>query len=48
MYEVLKPFTDKYTGVKYEIGDKLEITKERATEILSVDKLIKKLKNKKK
>lgn len=42
-YVVLKKFKDKYTGEKYEVNDVIEISKERATEILSVDKLIKKV-----
>ena len=42
-YIVLKKFKDKYTGEKYEVNDVIEISKERAKEILSVDKLIKKV-----
>ena len=47
-YIVLKNFTDKYTKVKYEVNDVLELTEERAKEILSVDKLIKKVQKPKK
>ena len=42
-YIVLKKFKDKYTGEKYEVNDVIEISKERAQEILVVDKLIKKV-----
>lgn len=38
---VLKPFVDKYTGARYETGAVLDITEERAREILSVGPLIK-------
>lgn len=47
-YIVLKEFTDKYTKVKYKPGDVLDITGKRAKEILSVDELIKKIKEDKK
>lgn len=43
-YKVIKRFKDKYTGEIYPEGHILELTKERATEILSVDKLITKVK----
>lgn len=47
-YQVIKNFTDKYDSKKkYKVGDELEITTERAKEILSVDKLIKKITEKK-
>jgi len=43
-YQVIKNFTDKYDKTKkYKIGEELEFTTERAKEILSVDKLIKKV-----
>ena len=47
-YIVLKNFTDKYTKVKYEVNQVIELTEERAKEILSVDKLIKKVQKPKK
>lgn len=47
-YKVVKPFKDKYTGTKYKVNDILEISKERAEEILMVDKLIVKVKETKK
>ena len=47
-YLVIKKFTDKYDKTKkYQVGDELELTTERAKEILSVDKLIKKVTEKK-
>lgn len=47
-YLVIKNFTDKYDKKKkYKIGEELDITTERAKEILSVDKLIKKITEKK-
>ena len=46
-YQVIKNFTDKYDRTKYQVGDELELTTERAKEILSVDKLIKKITEKK-
>ena len=42
-YKVIKSFTDKYTKTKYQVGDVLELTDERAKEILSVGKLIEKI-----
>ena len=39
-YQVIKKFKDKYSGEIYEVGSILEITKKRAKEILSVNKLI--------
>lgn len=30
-----KKFTDKYTRVKYEVGDKIEFADERAAELLA-------------
>lgn len=46
-YEVIKDFTDKYNyDIKYKKGDVITLTKERAKEILSVDKLIKEKKTK--
>lgn len=48
-YIVLKKFTDKYDkAIKYEKGKTYEFTEERAKEILSVDKLIKKVSKPKK
>ncbi len=47
-YLVIKNFTDKDDKKKkYKIGEELDITTERAKEILSVDKLIKKITEKK-
>lgn len=47
-YEVIKEFIDKYNLSKvYRVGEVIEISKERAEEILSVDKLIKEVKVKK-
>lgn len=45
-YKVIKAFTDKHTYKKYNIGDVIEITKERADEILSIGELITKVQNK--
>ena len=43
-YEVIKEFTDKNNyDIKYKKGMVIELTKDRAEEILSVDKLIKKV-----
>ena len=47
-YEVIKNFKDKYTNERYEVGQIIELTSDRAKEILSVDKLIKKAKQPKK
>lgn len=48
-YQVIKNFKDKYTGELYEANKTvLELTEERAKEILSVDKLIKKVQKPKK
>lgn len=44
MYEVIKTFTDKYDGSLHKEGEIINISPERAKEILSVDKLIKKIK----
>lgn len=47
-YIVIKDFTDKYDRtIKYKVNDELDITPDRAKEILSVDKLIKKVVKKK-
>lgn len=43
-YKVIEGFRDKYTNQRYKIGDVIEITEERAKEILSKDKLITKVK----
>lgn len=45
-YKVIKDFTDKNTYKKYKVGDVIEITKERATEILSKGELITKVQTK--
>lgn len=43
-YIILKDFTDKYdNSIKYKKDDIEDFSKERAKEILSVDKLIKKV-----
>ena len=47
-YKVIKDFTDKNTYKKYVVGDVIEITKERANEILSKGELITKVKTTKK
>ena len=44
-YEVIKPFRDKYSREKYEMGTIITIPQKRATEILKVGKLIKKVEN---
>lgn len=46
-YEVIKEFIDKYNPSRsYKVGEVIDISPERAIEILSVDKLIKELKPK--
>lgn len=40
--KVLRTFRDKYTGQRYAEGDTIEVTEERADEILSVGEFIKK------
>lgn len=45
-YKVIKDFTDIHTYRKYKAGDVIEITKERANEILSVGELITKVQTK--
>lgn len=45
-YRVIKDFTDKHTYTKYKTGDVIELTNERAKEILSVDKFITKVQTK--
>ena len=48
-YEVIKEFIDKYNPSRvYHVGEVINLTKERADEILSVNKFIKKLKESKK
>jgi hypothetical protein len=47
-YKVIDNFTDKYTGERYKIGDILELTKERANEILKVGKFLEEIKKPKK
>ena len=42
-YKVLKNFNDKYTKVKYKVGDVVDFTEERAREILLVGNLIEKV-----
>ena len=47
-YRVIKRFIDKYdNSIIYEVGDVIELSKDRAIEILKVDKLIEKVKTKK-
>lgn len=43
-YKVIENFKDKYTGERHTVGEILEITKERAEEILSKGNLITKVK----
>ncbi len=43
MYKVLKNFIDKYTKVKYKVGDEVDFDEKRAKEILKVGKLIEKI-----
>lgn len=44
-YKVIKNFTDKYDKTKkYKVDDIIEFDDKRAKEILSVDKLIQKIK----
>ena len=44
MYKIIKDFTDKYdSSIKYKVGDELDFTEERASEILSVDTFIEKV-----
>lgn len=43
-YKVIEGFRDKNTLVRYKPGDIIEISKERADEILSKGKLISKMK----
>ena len=45
-YKVIKDFTDIHTYQKYKAGDVIEITKERADEILTKGELITKLQTK--
>lgn len=42
-YEIIKPFTDKYSKEIYKVGEVIDITQKRAKEILKVDELIKKV-----
>ena len=42
-YIVIKEFEDKYTHELYKVNRELELTLERANEILSKDKFIKKI-----
>jgi transcriptional regulator of met regulon len=43
-YKVIEAFIDKYTGERYPVNTVLEITKERAEEILTKGNLITKVK----
>ena len=43
MYKIVKSFNDKYNKTKYKVGDIVEFTEERASEILKVGKLIEKV-----
>ncbi len=43
-YKVIENFIDKHTGERHTVGKILEITKERAEEILSKGELITKVK----
>ena len=45
-YKIIGEFTDKHTSQKYMPGDEAEFSKERAKEILKVDKLIELVKKK--
>lgn len=45
--KVLKPFKDKHNGKLYKAGDTVTISKERFAEILTVDKLVEEIKDKK-
>jgi hypothetical protein len=47
-YKVIEAFKDKYTGERYPVNTVLEITKERAEEILTKGNLITKVKTTKK
>ena len=48
-YKVIKRFIDKYdNSIIYEVGDVIELSEDRAIEILKVDKLIEKVNTKKK
>ena len=44
--KVVSVFIDKYTKVKYELGDEIEVTKERYKEIKEFVEVIKPNKNK--
>lgn len=47
-YKVIKNFTDKYNkSIKYKVGDVVEFEESRAKEILTVGKLIQKVKESK-
>lgn len=43
-YKVIEAFKDKHTGERYPVGKVIEITKERAEEILTKGNLITKVK----
>ena len=43
MYKIIKNFNDKYTKVKYKVGDVVDFSTTRANEILTVGKLIEKI-----
>lgn len=44
MYRVIKKFRDKYNPSRvYEVGENVDFIKERAEEILKVDKFIEKI-----
>lgn len=40
-YEVIKKFRDKHTAELHKVGDEIEITKQRADEILSKGAFVK-------
>lgn len=44
--EILTAFTDKYTDKKYVIGDKIQVNKERADELLKNQRKLVKLASK--
>lgn len=45
--KVLKDFKDKYTGEKHKAGVTITVTEERFAEILTVDKLVEAIPEKK-
>ncbi len=43
--KVIKKFTDKYTGKKHPVGEKLNLKRERIDEILAVGPFVEVIKN---